>query len=184
MSRRSLSGVLQDALSGLRKLGRGDPVSLLIGEIDTTEAQVLRIFRDGLGCAEQQIRSIEISYFAAAAASFLYRRLHPEPARGKIADEVVRTALEDSVAAFEPELTDEEAMQEFRQRASAYENFLSALLRHEQMADLQPSLSLMDRLFEYVTGGPADEHAEPVDAAAGLLASLIQDLDQRLRRIR
>jgi len=180
MPRQSFADALRGALSGLLALGRRDPVALLLAEIDRTETQTLRIFREGLGCPEQDLRRMEICYFAIATATLLFEWLSSDAEPNEVTDQVVGAVLEDSVAAFEPGLTEDGAMRGYRARAAAYGELLSALLESAAPTGKGAALPLLRHLYACVTGADPDGGMDDIAPAAALVEELIREQAARI----
>jgi hypothetical protein len=116
------------------------------------QSDLYELFRKKLDCADQTIRKLELTYFAASVTAVIYLRLGKQPNREQILDVFAKYILKGSITASQEPISFGSAVAEYQRRYVEYDRLLGPVIVPESGSTDNPAEALALHLFECVTG--------------------------------
>jgi hypothetical protein len=140
-----------------------------------SQSVLYALFREQLDCADQTIRKLELTYFAASITTAIYLRLGKQPEREKILDEFAKSILTGSITAAGEQISFGSAVAEYQKRYAEYDPLLTLVINRESSSTGNPAATLLLHLFECVTRKSAREHILKIVTLTPLIEGYISD---------
>jgi hypothetical protein len=139
------------------------------------QSVLYELFRKQLDCADQAIRKLELTYFAASITTAIYLRLGKQPSREQILDVFAKDILKGSITASQEQISFGSAVAEYQARYAEYDRLLALVINCDSSSTGDPAVTLLLHLFECVTGKSAREHTLKIWALGPFIEGYVSD---------
>ncbi|MDX1638659.1 MAG: hypothetical protein R3281_11865 [Balneolaceae bacterium] len=126
----------------------------LINQTIGGQSTLLKFYEDVLEEDPEDIRFIELTYFAMSVTTIFYLQFGNHTNKDQLLREVQTTVISNSIVAADESISLSEATEQFKQRLSEYSSLIADLLRDQ--TDGTPIIDLFSRFYEHVTSKDAD----------------------------
>jgi hypothetical protein len=139
------------------------------------QSVLYELFRKQLDCADQTIRKLELTYFAASITTAIYLRLAKQPSREQILDVFATNILKGSITSSQEQISFGSAVAEYQRRYAEYDRLLGLVTNRDSSSTGNPAATLLLHLFECVTGKGAREHMLKIVALGPFIEDYVLD---------
>ncbi len=139
------------------------------------QSVLYELFREQLECADNTIRKLELTYFAASITTAIYLRLGKRPDREKTLDEFAKAILTGSITSAQEKISFGSAVAEYQRRYAEYDQLLALVIDRESSSTGNPAATMLLHLFECVTGQSARSHMVKIAALSPLIEVYVSD---------
>lgn len=122
------------------------------------QSVLYKLFREILGCSNNEIRRLELTYLAATITTYVYLRFGQQQNREDILDDYTEKLLTKSIPSCGESISFRQAVEEYQCRYSEYGNLLPLLFNPAESPSGNPAVSLLMHAFECVTNSSPREN--------------------------
>lgn len=148
----------------------------LINQVVGGQSVLFRIFREIFEEDPEEVKKIELTYFALSVFTYTFLRLSSltEEEKEKTADRVADAVLRKSIPHTEKEISMESAISEYQNRYREYNSLINGIFKEDGI-DGHSCTTLTMHVYESVMGKSAQEKMIKITAASSLVAQYIVD---------